>query len=158
MNQEELARELHVRAVDQGRHEPLAFYEVMARTIFRYDIDLTLDCFKNLRGVVLQDARNRSVGLYQVISMGGTIRSAVPVYTDVVVLVEDSVILGWVLARDVAEVNESSFVVSSKTVNRMPKDFDFAQDCPHMSVHGGIWSDTDSGWSCFGCGKLLAGI
>ena len=158
MTPEQLAQELHIRAIDQGRtRETLEFCTLMSRLIFKYDIDLTLDSFKDLRGVILKDGMGRTVGLYPVTSMNGTIRSERAAFTDILVLVEGNIVLGWVPERDARPLDDT-FVLSSKTINRMPKEFNFAQECPHMSVHGGVWNKGDSGWTCFGCGKLLVGV
>lgn len=157
MELDELARELHARAHDRGRtDETEDFSGALARLIFKYDVSLDFDSFKDHRGITLVDAADRTVACYPVITLDGTVRCDREPFTDVLVLVEGSIVLGWVRHLDVTEI-DSSFVLSVKNLNRMPKTFNFAQECPHMSTYGGYWNIEDSAWECFGCGVQLVG-
>lgn len=151
---EELATELHARALDRGRSDTSDFSEAVARLIFRYDADLNFDSFKDDRGVQIVDQGGRSVALYPVTLIDGSIRCERSVFTDVLVLADGGMVLGWLKADEVTAVDDM-FVVSPKSLHPMPTEFDFAQGCAHMAVHGGIFHEDSESWECFGCGELL---
>jgi hypothetical protein len=154
---EELAREIHLRAHDRGRTDETSdFSESVARLILKYDANLDFDSFRDHRGITLLDHSGRTVACYPVITVDGSVRCDKVAFSDVLVLVEGSIVLGWVRRLDVTEI-DSSFVLSVKNLNRMPKVFDFAQECPHLSVYGGYWNISDDAWECFGCGIQLVG-
>lgn len=154
LSQEELANELHARALDRGRNDTSEFSEAVARLIFRYDADLSFDSFKDDRGVQIVDAAGRTVALYPVTLIDGSIRCERSVFTDVLVLADGGMVLGWLKADEVTEVDDM-FVVSPKSLHPMPGEFDFAQGCPHMAVHGGLFHEDTDTWECFGCGEHL---
>lgn len=155
LSQEDLARELHARALDRGRNDTSEFSEALARLIFRYDADLNFDSFKDDRGVQIVDIAGRTVAMYPVTLIDGSIRCERSPFTDVLVLVDGAMVLGWLKAEEVTEV-DSMFAVSPKSLHPMPSEFDFAQGCPHMAVHGGLWHEDEDAWECFGCGEMLA--
>jgi hypothetical protein len=152
---DQLAKELFDRGSDSN--QSFEFWLGFAKLLFKYDVDLSLDNFNDRRGVLLKDLTGRVVTLYPVVSMEGVLRMDREPFSDVLVLCEGTSVLGWVLAQDVKPISESLYVVSAGALNRMPKQFLFTQECPHMSVHGGIWKPGASEWECLGCGKLLAG-
>jgi hypothetical protein len=152
---EQLTEELHSRALDRGRNDTSEFSGALARLIFKYDADLNFDSFKDDRGVQIIDRAGRSVGLYPVAVIDGSIRCERSVYTDVLVLADGPMTLGWITRSEVSEVDPDIFVVGPKSVHQMPTEFDFAQACPHMAVYGGVWLNMDEVWECFGCGEHL---
>lgn len=159
LSPEQLAEELYRRALDRGRHdETREFNEALSRLIFRYDVDLNFESFDDPRGVVLRDVMDRGVAAYPVVRIDDRIRCAKQVYSDVCVLVDGKVPIGWVSSTEVTKVDETMFTVNVRSLHEMPETFDFAQACPHMSVYGGVYLPDENAWECFGCGKLLARV
>lgn len=153
---EDLAHELLLRAGDRGRSDSPEFCQTLSKLIFKYDVDLTLESFVDGRGVTLE-CDNRTVGLYEVVADNGYLRSNVGCYTDILVLEQSGLLLGWTRRGRITEVDDKTFVLRAKALNPMPETWDFAESCPHMSVFGGWWNNEEGAWQCFGCGVSLAG-
>lgn len=128
---------------------------MLARLVFRYDANLDFWSFEDARGVRLKDHKGKSVALYPVTTLDGSLRCQVEPFTDVLVLVEGTLTLGWLLSDEVQSLGPDGFAANVKSLHAMPTDFAFVQTCPHMSVFGGVWHDDDQTWECFGCGLRL---
>lgn len=155
LTEEQLAEELHARSLDRGRNDTAELSQVLARFIFKYGANLNFDSFKDSRGVTLKDHGSREIGLYPVSLLDGTIRCDRSIYTDILVLCDSTMILGWTTRDDVSQLDPEIFLLNSKSLQPMPTDFDFSQACPHMSVFGGFWISETDVWECFGCGQHL---
>lgn len=152
---DELARELHRKAGLKSRKEPLEFHQAVAHVIDTYSLQPKIEDFQDPRGLVLEDLNGRSVAFYDVGTTDDYARSEVETYSSILVLVEDGMILGWVSQDQVIASDDHAFGLNVRALLPMPKVFDFARQCPHLSVFGGWWDREAKGWECSGCGKLV---
>lgn len=152
---DELAQELHRRAGLKSRREPLEFHQAIAHVIDTFSLKLTIQNFQDHRGLVLEDLNGRSVAFYDVGTQDEYARSEVEAYSSILVLVEDGMVLGWVPQDQVTVADEHVFSLNVRSLLPMPKVFDFARSCPHLTVFGGWWDREAKGWECFGCGHLV---
>jgi len=126
---------------------------VLAHIVDRYEIELSIDSFQDGRGMVWRDLNGRSVSGYDVGTNEGYIRSETQKFTDILIVVEDGMILGWVAEDQVLDIGQPWFSLNAKALCPMPKVFDFAQQCPHLVMFGGWWNVNERAWECFGCGR-----
>lgn len=140
-----------VRGKLQNRlHITSPMIDVMVDVIDRYQASVNI---RNLvtGNLILFDDKNRRVG-FAYCSQSGKGSYSLDSFDsdwDVVVLVYDSIVLGWVSGSD---VNQSLF--HQGHINAMPESFDFSIECLHLSENGGYTLDYER-WICFGCGKEL---
>lgn len=155
MSPEELAEELHRRASHWNRKSSLLLQAPVVSVVKKYDLEITMDCFSNPALFVFKDTNNRSVGVYDCIVTDGAIRSFTEFLTNIAVIADGTMILGW-LSSDQATKHDEGFNAITQSLRPMPKGrFDFAIPCPHLMVYGGIWRHGQSSWECFGCGEYL---
>jgi hypothetical protein len=152
---EELAQELHRRALLNSRKESLEFHQAVAHIVDSYELQLKIEHFQNPRGMVVPDLNGRSVAFYDVGTVDDYARCETGVYSSILVLIEDGMILGWVPEDQVIAAEENAFGLNVRSLLPMNKVFDFARACPHLSVYGGWWDREAKGWECSGCGKLV---
>lgn len=146
-----LVHELRRRATSRGESPPDEFLLAQEHVVGRYDQPISIESFTT-HGLLLSDENGKSVGFYPGLVSEGMVRIEAVPYSDVLIVIEGSLVLGWV------EQHQTSFVegvirFNPKSFNPMPKVFKFIQTCPHLSVYGGVWGD--DGWECFGCGRLI---
>lgn len=151
----ELHEELYKRAQSHGWKMSADTAHAQAHLIGQYDLKLTIDSFLDNHGLLLDDLTGRTVGIYEVGTIDGYARSEVEKFTDVLVLVEEGMILGWTTADQVLDIGEPWFSLNVRVLHPMPKVFDFSMPCPHLAVYGGWWDMEANGWECFGCGKVV---
>lgn len=152
---EELAQELHRRALIRTHKDSLEMCRAQAHLVEQYDYQLVVDSFTP-KGLELIDESGRTVGTYDVVTNEGYIRSYKPKHTDVAILVQGGMVLGW--TSHVEDLQENGFSLNAKSLKPMTKVFDFAEPCPHLSVHGGWFDTEEGGWFCFGCSRILPSV
>lgn len=151
---EDLAQELFQRSQLKGWSAGIDLCRAQAHIVQRYDLQMEMDNFQKAC-LTFPDLNGRSVGMYSVNTVDGYARSETAKSTEVLVLVEEGMILGWVSEGQVLDIGQPWFSLNVKALNPMPKVFDFAQPCPHLAVHGGWWVSEDKAWECFGCGRYI---
>jgi len=118
-----------------------------------YKINLSVDDFVK-QGVLVKDRSGRTVGVAYGELRDGTIHTGEP-YADVMVIsLRGGVLAGWIHKDKMVDADDR-FLVKMKSLSKLPKDFDFVQECPHLSVYGGVFNDDEQNWECLGCGKLI---
>lgn len=117
--------------------------------VTKYKPELTVNNFHS-KGIKFDDGLDQTVVLVLSNSDGKYFRF-VKAQADIFVLVEDGMLLGWVHRSSVIDAGDE-FMMPVGSLNRMPKDLRFAQECKHLSYFGGVKVDSDH-FTCFGCGK-----
>lgn len=120
--------------------------------LIRYKPELTVDNF-HPRGLKFVDDLMNTVVVVPCTTRDGYFHFQ-DANADVFVLVQDSVMLGWVHRDNVlrAEIG-SDCMMPVGSLGKMPKkgELKFAQECRHLAYHGG-YRDNTSHTVCFGCG------
>jgi hypothetical protein len=107
--------------------------------IERYNLTLNVDNYTT-NGIVLTDSRGASV---IVVGIG----DESPPPADVYVVTQEGMMIGW--------CDQPNHISDVKLLHKMPKEFTFTYDCPHLSVYGGYAIGNDY-MTCFGCGAQIA--
>jgi hypothetical protein len=149
MNPEDLEK----RSRASGRRDDKEYHEAVSAILSQYSVPVVMDNFSDRRGFVFPDAKKRTVGFYPVANLGGQLRGPKP-YTDICVLIEGRMVLGW-LPWDKPTVIDDEFSVSARALMPMPDTWDFAVPCPHLVKFGGVWDAESGSWTCFGCGVSI---
>ncbi len=116
-----------------------------------FNLEPTVDNFDS-HGFLFRDSKQRSVRVRI-----GTLRKGSEIwienpYSDIVIVFVEGMMLGWCNTSRLEDL-EDRMSTSSKSLNPMPNDFNFAEPCAHLTVHGGI--SEGSAWICLGCGRKL---
>lgn len=151
----DLGQELYRRGQANGWKMSELTAQAQAHLVERYGIELSIESFLDPRGLIISDLSGRTVAVYEVGTVDGYTRSETQKFTDVLVLVEDGLVLGWVAEGQVLDIGQPFFSLNVKAFNPMPKVFDFLQPCPHVAVYGGWWDHEANGWECFGCSRVV---
>lgn len=157
MSVEELAAGIHQRNVLANRESTLDACWPIAKLVERYGINLDLSNFSDQRGIVFQDLLSRSVAVYQAQFKSSFLLVEQEAFTDVMILASGKMTLGWAAKAQIKE-SDGAFTVAPKQLRLLPDAFSFNIPCPHMSEYGGIYSDDDEGWICFGCDELILSV
>ena len=124
--------------------------EVMNDIIQRYSIELTINNLDNY-GLILFDELGRTVR----ISFGEWRNRTIhipPPGTDIVIVVTDGIVAGWVKTDKLESLPDRS-IVDTKLLGPMPDTFVFIDHCSHLEDYGGF-KDGEF-WECFNCGRKL---
>ena len=105
-------------------------------------------------GLIFYDVFGRSVCVINGSIREGMVHLFAKPYADITVVCVDSMFIGWVRSDKIRNAGDR-FIFNSKSLSSMPKDFNFAQSCAHMSEWGGWFNRDDNNWECFGCGQQI---
>jgi hypothetical protein len=131
--------------------------KVIGAFVNRYGMSVKVDDFCN-EGVVLRDNGGRKVAPAYGKIQGKMIHTGAP-YADIMVLGIDSgseqaALIGWIRADLMVNVG-AYYMAPLKGLNKMPETLNFAEECPHLSVFGGVYKEDTKGWECLACSKVL---
>lgn len=117
--------------------------------IKKYNPELTVDNF-HAKGILFSDALDQ-----RVVVVNGDIREGYIHFpkgnADIFIITKGETMLGWVHVSSVIDA-EDRFMMPIGSLNKMPKELKFAQECPHLAYFGG-YSVGDGFMKCLGCGK-----
>lgn len=127
--------------------------KVVESFLNRYALSLHVDDFCN-EGIVLKDQAEHTVAPAFGEIHGKMLHTAEP-YADIMVFgVQGGALIGWI--RSDLMVNLGAYhMVPLKSLNPLPDQFMFVEQCPHLSVYGGVYTEDSKGWECLGCGKVI---
>jgi hypothetical protein len=127
--------------------------KVVGAFVNKYAINLSVDDFCN-EGVVLKDRSGHKVAPAYGEIHGKMIHTGKP-YAEIMVLgIGEGVLIGWIRADLMVDVG-SYFMAPMKGLNKLPDSFNFVEECPHLSVYGGVYTEGSKGWECLNCGKVI---
>ena len=127
--------------------------KIIGSFVDRYSLDVTVDDFCP-EGIVLTDTGGHRVAPVYGEIRGNMIHTRSP-YADIMVIgLDGGILAGWVRSDSMIDMVDRH-MVPVKSLNKMPTDFNFIQECPHMSVFGGVHSEDSNGWECLGCGIII---
>jgi hypothetical protein len=153
-SEEEISDIIRSRLQKAGRPASPEMCRGLARLVREYEIAPDLKSFGDPRGVVFWDQDGRSLGLYEVSLTKNFLTSAQEPHTDILVLMQDSLRLGWV-GQDQLIRSPQGWSVLRGQLAPMPKEYRFTIPCPHLSRHGGWFNTDQQAWVCYGCGGLV---
>jgi hypothetical protein len=127
--------------------------EAIAAFVNAYATTVSVDDLCN-EGIVLTD-----LGGHKVAPAYGEVRAAVihtgkPYAEIMVIYLKGGIPAGWVRSESMMDASDR-WMVPVTALNRMPDSFNFVQECPHMSVYGGVYTEDRDGWECLGCSKTI---
>lgn len=158
MSGEELAQRMHERSVARGSSESIDFYRTVAHIIECNELKVTMSSYTPEGGLILLvDANDRSVGAYEVTTTDRITRCQRTPFSDILILVEQGMVLGWTNVRHVRalEDEDPGFSLNARSIHPMNKVFEFFEPCPHLTVHGGYFNTDEGGWVCYGCDEVI---
>lgn len=127
--------------------------KVIDSFVNKYCVNLQVDDFCN-EGVILTDNTGHKVAPAYGEIHGSMLHTGAP-YADIMVLgIDNGVLIGWIRADLMINVGEY-FMAPMKGLNKLPDKFNFVEECPHLSVYGGVYKEDSQGWECLGCAKVL---
>lgn len=127
--------------------------KVIGSFVDRYAVNVSVDDFCN-EGIVLTDISGHKVAPVYGEIRGNMIHTGSP-YADIMVIgLEGGVLAGWVRSDSMIDLVDRH-MVPVNSLNKMPSTFNFIQECPHLSVFGGVHSEDSEGWECLGCGIVV---
>lgn len=156
MNLVELAHAIRTRSLAASQPDITGLETVVATVVRGYSTKIKMESFAG-EHFTIWDEQNRSVGFYPVETKAGHLWCHRPAFSDVLLLVSDEMVLGWV-GTDQIVASEGEFTVPAQQLRKMPDTFDFCLPCPHLSVFGGWRISDESSWECYGCGELIAQV
>jgi hypothetical protein len=116
----------------------------------KYNLRINIRCFDQY-GLVLFDERRKTVRIVFG-EKGQTLIKIEPFYADIGIIYIGELLAGWI-EKSKIEIDGSLWFIDPQTLHKMPKEFLFKQECPHMDIYGGL-SDGEY-WECLGCGERL---
>ena len=117
-----------------------------------YNIEQKIDDFV-ADGICATDISGRTVSVIHGTIREGVVHLPIKPYTDItVVAVDDAMFIGWIRSDKIKDADDR-FILNVKSLSPMPREFDFAQTCAHMSEWGGWF--VDGNWECAGCGQQV---
>ena len=120
----------------------------------RYVTDLSVNDFVS-QGVKVKDGSKRSVGCAHGEKRQNFIHTKIGPYADIMVIgIDEGILAGWVYPEDMMDAGDR-FLIRVNSLNKMPQKFDFALQCPHLSVFGGWFDNNEGAWRCFGCEQTV---
>lgn len=127
--------------------------KVIEAFVNRFALELSVDDFCN-EGIVLKDQAEHKVAPAYAEIQGKMLHTGAP-YADIMVFgVQEGTLIGWVRAD--LMINLGSYhMVPLKSLNPLPDQFLFVEQCPHLSVYGGVYTEESKGWECLGCAKVI---
>jgi hypothetical protein len=127
--------------------------QVIGTFLDRFHISVHVDDFCN-EGIVVTDQGGHRVAPAYGEIREGVVHTGEP-YADIMVIgLKGGVLAGWVHADALKDAGDR-FLVPVKSLNKMPSQFNFIQECPHLSVYGGVNTEDRKGWECLGCGQVI---
>lgn len=127
--------------------------KVVGSFVNKYAINISVDDFCN-EGVVLKDLNGRTVAPAYGVVHGKMIHTGKPYAEIMVIGTDNGVLLGWVRADLMVDVG-AYHMVPVNGLNKLPDSMRFLEECPHLSVYGGIYTEQSKGWECLNCQKVL---
>lgn len=127
-----------------------SYVEVVEHFVTRYKMRPDIKNFLG-GGFIGTDTAGRTFSLLEVENRANKLYFPEP-KTEVIVLVDGFVILGWVRAKKAKQI-EDRWSVPVGALQPLPTELSFEETCMHLSKHGG-WSLGES-WFCFGCDREL---
>ena len=124
--------------------------DVMDRIIKQYDLQLTINNLDSY-GLLLFDELGRTIR----VSFGQWRDRSIhipPPGTDIVIVVTDGIVAGWVKTEKLESLPDRS-IVDTKLLAPMPDTFVFIDHCSHLEDYGGF--KEGEFWECFNCGRKL---
>lgn len=123
----------------------------------KFGTKVSVDDFCN-EGIVLTDESGHKVAPAYGEIHGKMVHTGAP-YADIMVLgviskSGDASLIGWIRSDLMVDVG-AYHMAPLKGLNKIPDTFDFREECPHLSVYGGVFKEDTKGWECFGCSKVL---
>lgn len=130
--------------------------ELIASFIGRYKIQLEVSNF-SYGEFLFKDLSGR-VGTFLSASQRDDLFFLSPLkdYVEIAVLYYETnpMILGFAYRDDIISLGDMAYV-DRRSILSLPKTLDFARQCPHIEVHGGIMDSQSDRWECLGCGKTV---
>lgn len=127
--------------------------KVISSFVNKYGLEIKVDDFCN-EGIVLTDQGGHKVAPGYGELHGKMVHTGAP-YADIMVIgLADGMLLGWIRADLMVNLGEYH-MAPMKSLNKLPDTFNFVEECPHLSVYGGVYTEESKGWECLGCGKVI---
>jgi|JI9StandDraft_1071089.scaffolds.fasta_scaffold18970_3 hypothetical protein len=127
--------------------------QVIGNFLDMFHLSITVDDFCN-EGVVVKDLNGRTVAPCYGELREDMIHVGKPYAEIMVIGLDDGMFVGWVRAAAMVDAGDR-YLVPVKTLNKLPRIFDFVQPCPHLSVYGGVSLPGSELWECLGCGQEI---
>lgn len=118
--------------------------------INKYNLNITIRNFDQ-DGLIFRDENNSLVRILSGELRDSSIYIANP-NADVVIIFCDGLLAGWIDASKLEDLGDR-FSINRQSLNQMPDNFRFVQNCGHLSDHGGFYDGEF--WECAGCGQRL---
>ena len=119
--------------------------------IDKYKPELTVDNFHS-KGIKFEDQLGQKTVVVPAEKKNGY-WYMVKAHADIFVLTSEGFLLGWVHKSSLIDA-EDSYMMPAGSLNKMPKELKFVQDCPHLAYFGGF-ATGDGFMRCFGCDKEI---
>jgi len=116
----------------------------------KYNLKFTVRNFDKF-GILFRDEQGKTVRVLNGVMRNGFIHTPRP-YADVAIIFADGLLSGWIEQEKMEDLQDR-MSISPKSLHKMPDNFAFNQQCPHMDVHGGFYEGDF--WECVGCGERL---
>lgn len=118
----------------------------------KYNLSLNIRNFDS-NGLILFDENNQTVRIcFDGIKDQTLIKLKDP-KTKIAVVYSNGLLAGWI-ESDALENAGDVMLIDAESLHKMPSEFSFKQECPHLDIYGGFTSN-GNGWQCAGCKEKL---
>jgi sRNA-binding regulator protein Hfq len=120
--------------------------------ISRYNLKINIRNFDQY-GLLLYDQDNKSVRIIpDAVRDQSLVRLSNP-QSNIAVIYCNGILSGWIESSSLEDIGDM-MILDIESLHKMPDDFRFVRECPHMDIHGGF-SLNGNGWYCFNCKEKL---